>query len=86
MTDATMVLIRWLDSGMAIARGWASVDEYVKSATGGKDVMEAETIGYLVFEDENIVLIAQTLDLGNEQMLNAQAIAKTCIHERVELT
>lgn len=82
---ATMVRVRWLDSGMAITKGWASVEDYAKDATTGDGVMEAETVGYLVFEDDDIVLIAQTLDIGNGQMLNAQAIAKDCIYGRERL-
>ena len=69
---------------MSLSNGWDSVKNYAESATA-ENIMEAETIGYLVFEDEDIVMLAQTLDIGNGQMLNAQVIAKSCISERYAL-
>lgn len=83
--ESTMVKIGWLDSGMVINQGWITLQDALDKIADFPDIMHAETVGYMVHEDENVVIIAQTLDMGAGVLMNAQVIAKDSIYERKKL-
>lgn len=85
VADFSLYRFRWLDTGMVISDGWLTLAETIARATETPDTMHAETIGYLVHEDENIVILAQTVDLGADAMMNAQVIAKDAVYDRYQL-
>lgn len=76
-----LIRIEWIDSGIAL-HGWQSAEDLRRKARGAAI---AVTVGhYLGFSTEEIVLVAQTRDISNEDYLNAQAIYTPCV-KRVTL-
>lgn len=75
-----LVRIRWLDSGLHQSMGWSSVPEHVESLRKDPENMLVDTVGMLVYEVEDVVIVAQSLSLGaNETVLATQVIAKESI-------
>jgi hypothetical protein len=75
--------ITWVDSGHNFAHTWLDADtviDRVKDWNG-----HSVTIGINVYESEDRVALAQTLDAENPNYANVWIIYKTCIIERQEL-
>jgi hypothetical protein len=75
-----VVAVRWLDSGMSLDRGWASRDSYVAQARIGR--MIVRSVGYLMHEDEDVVVLALSYDPSGQTFYGAQVIARRSIVER----
>ena len=77
-------VIRWRDSGMHLAsEEWTSITRVRAQAviTG----MEVTTVGMLVHEDDDVVILGLSIDETGGTVFGAQAIWKTCILERCGL-
>jgi hypothetical protein len=81
MDDDVMrpVYIKWLDSGLFIADGWEPVAQVLPKArlTG----MTCTTIGHLVHEDDEVVVVGLSHDESNEAIYGAQVIARRNVLE-----
>lgn len=75
--------ITWIDSGLNFAHEWHSVDEIRHRAKDWNG--HSITVGYLVYESEDRLAIAQTLDGEQESYSNVFLIYKPCIISREEL-
>lgn len=75
-----ILAIRWIDSGMAIDRGWARREHYLSETRIG--AMVAHTAGYLMHEDDDVIVLSSTYDPTGQTFYGAQVIAKTAIVER----
>jgi hypothetical protein len=73
------VLVRWIDSGLFISDGWQQLTEVIGQATGSN--MTVTTIGHLIHEDDEIVVVGLSLDKDNDAVFGAQTIAKMNIIE-----
>lgn len=73
-------LIRWLDTGLAIAEGWKTPDWYASQAATRR--MEVLSVGFLVHEDDDVIVLAQSYDPEHNQYVNAEVIAKQGIITR----
>lgn len=75
-------LIRWLDTGLAVADGWQDVDYYKRE---GK-CSEVVSSGLLVFEDDDRVILANSYDPDHDTYVNAMVISKSAIITRATPT
>lgn len=73
-------IIRWLDTGLAISEGWKRPEHYASQARTGR--MEVVSAGLLVYEDDDVVVVANSYDPELDQFVNAQVIAKVAILSR----
>lgn len=73
------VLVRWVDSGLFISDGWQQLTEVIGQATGSN--MTVTTIGHLIYEDDEIVVVGLSLDRDNNAVFGAQTIARMNILE-----
>ncbi len=79
----TLERITWIDSGLNFAHEWHSHDEVVHRIRDWNG--HSITVGYLVFESEDRLGLAQTLDADREAYSNVFLIYKPCIIAREEL-
>ena len=73
-------VIRWLDTGMALAEGWKKAGFYASQANLTR--MEVVTVGLLVYEDDDVVVVANSYDREHDAYVNAQVVAKVAIISR----
>jgi hypothetical protein len=73
-------VIRWLDTGMAVAEGWKSPDYYASQAKTAR--MEVISVGLLVYEDDDVVVLCTSYDREHDAYVNGQVIAKAGILTR----
>ena len=78
------VAVRWLDSGMHIDKGWASLEDYRKDTSTQR--MTVVTVGILMHEDEETLLIGQSFDPAHDHWVGGQLIVKENIIDRNWLT
>lgn len=78
-----MVKVRWLDSGMHIDKGWASLEDYRKDT--GTARMEVITVGFLMHEDEETLLVGQSYDPAHDHWVGGQLIVKANVLARIDL-
>lgn len=75
-----MITVRWIDSGMAIDHGWAGRERYLRDVR--IDRMIAHSTGYLMHEDDDLLVLSTTYDPAGRTFYGAQVIAKSSIIER----
>ncbi len=77
-------VIRWRDSGMHLASDeWTSITNLrARAVVSG---MEVTTVGMLVHEDDDVVILGLSIDEAGGTVFGAQAIWKACILERCGL-
>lgn len=73
----------WVDSGMHYAEEWKDLDVFKSLARGWNGLVT--TVGTLMFEDENVVLLGLSHDESNDNWFGAQLIWKKAIESREEL-
>jgi len=77
-------VIRWRDSGMHLASDeWTAISRV--RAEAGLTGMEVTTVGMLVHEDDDVVILGLSIDETGDTVFGAQAIWKACILERCGL-
>lgn len=69
------VRLVWIDSGLAFHNGW----EKFRMATAQSDVMQVETVGIWMGENERVVMVAHSRDHENENWNVAMAVYKPCL-------
>ena len=69
------VRIRWTDSGLAHHLGWQNW----RDATGGGDVMDVETVGIWMGENDRVAMVAHSRDADNQNWNVCMTIYKPCI-------
>lgn len=74
-------VIRWRDSGMHLAsEEWTSITRVrAQVSIAG---MEVTTVGMLVHEDDDVVILGLSVDESSDTVFGAQAIWKACILDR----
>lgn len=76
--------ITWMDSGVHIDHGWGPRQSFMDAVS--KQGMTVISVGMVMHEDDDVVLIGQTYDPGRDSWIAGQAIAKSNIIERRALT
>lgn len=71
--------IRWLDTGAHVDYGWAPKEKYIADAV--TDKMTVDTIGFLMHEDDDIVMVALS-HVFDDLWYGAQIIHKSSIVEK----
>lgn len=73
--------ITWIDSAKSWAAGWHSMEWIIQEATTW--VGESTTVGYVVHEDDRVIILAQTIDQeGSLKVANLFLLYKPCILHR----
>lgn len=76
--------IRWRDSGMHLAaEEWQPLTRL--RARPVANAMEVVTVGMLIHEDEDVVILGLSIDEAGGSVFGAQAIWKPAILERREI-
>lgn len=75
--------IVWIDSGMFIDKGWATTQVYRDSIAGWRG--DVESVGTVMFEDDDVVVLGLSRDIVNDTWYGAQLIHKPCISYREAL-
>lgn len=73
----TMVRVEWIDSGMSRANGWESLEKCIEGlglAAAPVRSMEVVTVGLLMHEDDDHIVVAQSYDRHNESWFSTQVI------------
>jgi hypothetical protein len=78
-----LVHVEWVDSGLNIDHGWASKDKYLENTE--KKRMLVDTVGILMHEDEEKVVVALSHDQNLDTWYSAQLILRESIISYVEL-
>lgn len=82
MTDA-IVAVEWIDSGLHIDEGWATLDVYRSVARGWNGTVT--TIGFPIYEDDERVVLALSRDHQRDHYFGAQLIWQRSIVSRKKL-
>jgi len=72
--------VHWVDSGFNFANRWESLDDIIHTAKEWNG--HSSTVGYVVFEDEDRIVLAQTLDGERPNGANVFLIYKPNIMSR----
>jgi hypothetical protein len=81
-----LVVVEWLDSGMAIGGEWKTSGEFIEHVHESDNILLVTTLGYLLQEDDEHLIVAQSRDEHNDQYLNAQVIYRPCVREVRDVT
>lgn len=69
-----MVRVEWIDSGMARTNGWEKAEDIIEGLRRTPEFMRVVSVGLLLFQDEEQVILAQSYDAHNENFVNAHGI------------
>lgn len=75
--------VRWLDSGTHLHDGWMQLEVVQQQAKAC--LQEVETVGHVVFEDDEVIVLGLSIDEANNTVFGAQVIAKQNIRFRSAL-
>lgn len=78
-----MILVEWTDSGMHLSEGWETVEKLVSRYRKHGSVVT--TVGMLVHEDDEVLVVGLSHDLGNDTYFGAQVIHRAAIRRTQEL-
>jgi hypothetical protein len=76
-----IVRVTWLDTGAHVDYGWAKKEKYMENLN--KDQMLVQTVGMVIDEDDDIILVGLSYEPVGRQWYGGQAIHKSAI-KRVE--
>lgn len=76
-------VVEWNDSGMQGDVGWKKAETFAAAMT--VDKMLAHTVGFVMHEDEDVLLLGQTYDAAHDAYCGAMAILKRDILRRETL-
>ena len=76
--------VHWVDSGWNFAHHWETLDEIEQMAKTWNG--HSMTVGYVIYESDDRIVLVQTLDGDRPNGANAMLIYKENIIERRELT
>lgn len=82
-TPLRLERVVWIDSGLNFAHEWhsqAEIDHRIKDWNG-----HSVTVGYVVYEGEDRIALAQSLDAEKTNFSNVFLIYEPCIVSREEL-
>ena len=71
----SLISVQWTDSGMHINHNWASLDEFKKNI--GPDTTVVQTVGMLMHEEDEYILVGQSYDPTHDTWYGAQMILKS---------
>ena len=75
--------IHWTDSGQHMDHGWAKATVFAQSAMNWDGAVV--TVGQVIHEDEDVLVVGLSHDVSNDTWYGAQLIYKPCITKRETL-
>lgn len=79
--EPQMVRVCWRDTGLQFPQEWQHVEDYVAKLKG--TWMHAETVGYRMYQDSDVMLVGLSYDPQNETYYGVQAIDMKAV-ERID--
>ena len=76
--------IRWLDSGTHLSDGWMKLEIVQQQAKAS--LQYVDTVGHVVYEDDEVVVLGLSVDEANDTVFGAQVIAKGNIVQRGQVS
>jgi hypothetical protein len=80
-----VVMVTWIDSGMAHYAEWLNVDDIVATIHEDPDYMRTVSVGYLIHRDDKHLVLAQTWSRSTSKYMNAETIYAPCVEDIVTL-
>jgi hypothetical protein len=80
-TPVKMEWVKWLDTGLAISDGWMTPEHILAHAQN----QTVESVGFVMHEDTDIIVLTGSYAPDIDQHLNAQVIRKSAIIAREAL-
>lgn len=77
MSDYAPVMITWIDSGLHLDYGWDTKERYMEDT--GLDRLVVKTVGLLMDENEESVVVGLNHDEAHDRWIGAQLIARNSI-------
>jgi hypothetical protein len=74
----TMARVEWIDSGHSRSNGWEPAEAFIEAAEE-PDYMVAVSVGFLLHQDDQHVILTQTFDVHNKVHMNGMTIARASI-------
>lgn len=79
-----LVKVTWIDSGLHLSDdGWAPIETYVAKAIAADTTVE--TVGFLIHEDENMVVVGLSHDAYHGAIFGAQVIHRVGVRSIEDL-
>jgi len=72
-----LVHVQWRDSGIHVDKGWAGLDQYMANLSADSTLVD--TVGILMHEDDDILMIGMSYDSFHDTWYGAQVILKSNI-------
>jgi hypothetical protein len=72
MKEDSFVHVRWLDSGLFHENGWETREQIIPKAR----TTSVDTVGILLFEDDDNISVALSMDPDNKHYFGVQTISK----------
>ena len=79
-----MEAVEWIDSGLHIDEGWSTLEVYKSLARAWHG--KVTTVGFPIYEDDQVLVIALSRDDESDHYFGGQLIAKSSINSRQKLT
>jgi hypothetical protein len=73
--------VTWLDTGLAISDGWMTPAHILEHATN----QLVTSVGFVMYEDDDRLILTGTFAADIDQHLNAQSISKIAIRQREDI-
>jgi hypothetical protein len=78
-----LVTVEWMDTGARAGMTWATAEELVKEAATNDGIVV--TVGYLLHNDDQFLLLAQSHDTHFDNYLNTHQVMKSAVRKVVKL-
>lgn len=80
MSAPRMVRVEWIDSGMNRSDGWEPASRYAEEL-GKPTILSVTTVGMLMHEDGDHIIVGQSYDPHNDHWYSGQVIYRPCIQK-----
>jgi hypothetical protein len=74
-----IVEVSWIDS-TALADGWRDKQTYIEMSN-----LECTTVGYLIYESDDIIVLAMSHNPENDDVNHCYTIPRVCVKEMKEI-
>lgn len=84
-SDHPIVLVTWIDSGMAHFAEWKTAEDYLTDVHDDPDYMRTVSVGYLMHQDAQHIMLGQTWSRSTGKFMNAETIHAPSVESVVTL-
>lgn len=78
-----LAVVRWIDTGQSMAQSWSG-EELIKSRAHELET-QVDSVGYLIDQTSEYVLLAQNIDLESGNVAHVMRIERSAIKDLLQL-